>query len=275
MVDNTVTRSGHNLLSKPALYSTVKMAIVLVALMAGASDTTAEARLSARADRMSRLPHVILWAWERRENLNFIDPDTTAVAYLARTLDLRGDRVEVRPRFQPLTVPLHTMLIAVVRIGDDRRFPPTLSASQRSEAARIVAALAYSSPAAIQIDFDAIRSERRFYSDLLADVRHRLPASMPLSMTALASWCLDDDWISGLPVDEAVPMLYRMGPDKRGVTAYLRDGGEFAPALSRNSVGLSLDAQIAGLAAGKRVYLFSPHSWTAASVREAMVQLSK
>ena len=275
MVDNTVTRSGHNLLSKPALYSTVKIVIVLTALMAGASDTTAAVHLSARADRMSRMPRVVLWAWERRENLKFIDPDKTAVAYLARTLDLRGDRVEVRPRFQPLTVPPHTMLIAVVRIEDDRHLPPTLSASQRSDAARIIAALAYSSSAAIQIDFDATRSERTFYSDLLADVRSRLPASMPLSMTALASWCLDDDWISGLPVDEAVPMLYRMGPDARAVTAYLRDGGEFAPALSRNSVGLSLDAQIAGLAADKRVYLFSPHPWTPDSVRNAMAQLAK
>ena len=110
---------------------------------------------------------------------------------------------------------------------------------------------------------------------LLVDVRGRLPASIPLSMTALASWCLDDDWVSGLPVDEVVPMLYRMGPDASDITAYLRNGGKFGPAMSRNSVGLSLDAQVAGLAAGKRVYLFSPHPWTADSVRDAVEQVAR
>ncbi len=269
-----VTRSGHNLLSKASPYSTVKMAIVLAALLAGASDTL-PAHRSARADQMSRMPRVILWAWERRENLAFIDPDKTAVAYLARTLDLSGDDVIVRPRFQPLTVPARTILIAVVRIEIDRRLPPTLSASQRGEAARIIAGLVRTSPAAIQIDFDARRSERSFYSDLLTDVRDRMPSSIPLSMTALASWCLDDDWISGLPVDEAVPMLYRMGPDAGEVTAYLRNGGQFVPVVSRNSVGLSLDAQISGLAAGKRVYLFSPHPWTAEEVRNAIGEVAK
>jgi hypothetical protein len=172
-------------------------------------------------------------------------------------------------------VPRRTILIAVVRIENDRRLPPTLSASQRAQAARIIAALANRSPAAIQIDFDATRSDRVFYRDLLDDVRHRMPASMPLSMTALASWCLDDDWISGLPVDEAVPMIYRMGPDAKEIRTYLRNGGQFAPTFSRNSIGLSLDAQVAGLAAGKRVYLFSPRPWTADALRNAMRDVAK
>jgi hypothetical protein len=166
-------------------------------------------------------------------------------------------------------------MIAVVRIEVDRRLPPTLSVAQRAEAARIIARLARASPAAIQIDFDATRSERAFYGDLLADVRRRIPASVPLSMTALASWCLDDDWISGLPVDEAVPMIYRMGPDAKEIGTYLRGGGQFMPALSRNSVGLSLDAQVAGLAAGKRVYLFSPRPWTAEALRNAIADVAK
>ena len=50
---------------------------------------------------------------------------------------------------------------------------------------------------------------------------------------------------------------------------------QFGPAMSRNSVGLSLDAQVAGLAAGKRVYLFSPHPWTADSVRDAVEQVAR
>jgi hypothetical protein len=54
----------------------------------------------------------------------------------------------------------------------------------------------------IQVDFDATASERRFYRELVIDLRRLLPDSVPLSITALASWCLDDNWISGLPADE-------------------------------------------------------------------------
>jgi len=95
------------------------MLIAIVALGAIASD--ALANRPPRIDRLSRLPRLILWAWERRENLTFIDPSETGVTYLARTLELKGDSVIVRPRFQPLTVPPRTALIAVVRIEAERR----------------------------------------------------------------------------------------------------------------------------------------------------------
>jgi hypothetical protein len=32
-----------------------------------------------------------------------------------------------------------------------------------------------------------------------------------LSVTALAHWCTQGDWLDRLPVDEVVPMLYRLG----------------------------------------------------------------
>jgi len=53
----------------------------------------------------------------------------------------------------------------------------------------------------VQIDFDARRSQRRFYVRLLRDLRRRMPPSLPLSITALASWCAYDDWLSGLPIE--------------------------------------------------------------------------
>src|SRR6185295_2701738 len=53
--------------------------------------------------RLSELPATILWAWERPEKLDFIDPQKTGVAFLAKTIYLRGDRVVSRPRLQPLT----------------------------------------------------------------------------------------------------------------------------------------------------------------------------
>jgi hypothetical protein len=227
-------------------------------------------------DRIGRIPRVVLWAWERRENLTFINPSQIAVAYLDRTLELSGNTVVVRPRFEPLTVPARAILIPVARIEIDRRSPPSLSRAQRMEAARIIAAMsAPSLPPEIQIDFDVTRSQRAFYRDLLIAVRERLPESTALSITALASWCMDDDWMSGLPVDEIVPMVYRMGPDAPEIISDLHSKRDFAPAVARLSVGLSTDEQFAGLGAGKRIYLFSPRPWAPAEVRHAIAEANR
>jgi hypothetical protein len=56
-------------------------------------------------DPLSSFPHIILWAWERPEVLDFIDPDAVGVAFLAGTLSLSDEHVSVRPRLQPLSVP--------------------------------------------------------------------------------------------------------------------------------------------------------------------------
>lgn len=62
------------------------------------------------------LPPVILWAWERPEDLTFLDPERVGVAFLAQTLLLQNEDVVFRPRLQPLRVSPKTKLIAVTRI---------------------------------------------------------------------------------------------------------------------------------------------------------------
>jgi hypothetical protein len=226
-------------------------------------------------NRMGRLPHVMLWAWERREDLSFIDPQKVGIAYLAGTLHLSGDRALMRPRLQTLIVPLDAVMVAVIRIEADRMPAPTMSPRQRADAARAIARIADHSPAAIQIDFDATHSQRAFYRDLLADVRGRIPPAMPLSITALASWCIYDDWITDLPIDEAVPMLFRMGADSAAIDQFLRRGADFAPALGRYSVGISTDEPSRAVPAGRRVYIFSPHAWTPESAAAAIAVVSQ
>src|SRR6266542_893708 len=66
--------------------------------------------------RLVQFPRTMLWAWERPEDLSFIDPREVGVAFLAKTLRLQGKQLLVRPRMQPLKVPPETMLMAVVRI---------------------------------------------------------------------------------------------------------------------------------------------------------------
>jgi hypothetical protein len=121
----------------------------------------------------------------------------------------------------------------------------------------------------LQIDFDARHSERAFYRALLTRLRRDLPPRFPLSITALASWCLEDAWIEDLPVDEAVPMLFRMGPDGPAIRTALQRGRRFSLPQCRTSVGLSLDEPNVRTGALDVVYMFSPRPWAAVDVQRA------
>jgi len=214
------------------------------------------------SNRLSKLPQYVLWAWERPEDLRFINPQDTAVAFLSNTIHLRDDHVLVRPRFQPLLVPKAAELIAVIRIETEPH--ATLSRRQIEQSAAAVARNA-SLPrvVAVQIDFDATRSQRDFYRALLVDVRERLGPETPISITALASWCFDDNWISDLPIDEAVPMLFRMGADRGEILARLNSGHDFRSAACKGSLGVSIDEPWTSLPAGRRLYVFQAGPWTA------------
>jgi hypothetical protein len=219
---------------------------------------------------VTRLPPVMLWAWERPEDLSAINPNTTGVAFLARTVFLTGDIVSFRPRLQPLRLAPGTQVIAVVRIEANRGASPSLSPKQLAEAAHAVAAAAQlPSLAGLQIDFDATSSQRDFYRALLVQVRGEIPAHLPLSITALASWCNGDDWFKDLPIDEAVPMLFRMGPGAREISPHLEGGGDFRAPACRQSLGVSTDEPLPNLPAGRRLYIFSPRAWTSGTAQLA------
>jgi hypothetical protein len=232
------------------------------AMAVGAASTSA---------RMSGFPKLFLWAWERPEQLDFINPREVGVAFLARAIFLREEKVIQRPRMQPLKVPTGTTLIAVVRIETARDAPPSLSIAQRAETvAALIEVSKMPNISALQIDFDAKESERAFYKGLLQDLRARLPQGMPLSITALASWCIYDNWLDGLPVDEAVPMLFRMGIDERRVTGYLKEGGAFRSPLCRLSSGVSTDESIKLASPAERTYVFHTQAWSKDSVRRVI-----
>jgi hypothetical protein len=273
------------------------------------------ARAGVNADRMG-LPRVMFWAWERPEDLRFLDSRDAGVAFLAGTIYLTSpqggaasspaDGVTFRPRMQPLRVQPGTPLMAVIRIetpNDLWHAPPKqtntaaptetpakpYTVTQLQIVARLITSVAtLPGVKALQIDYDASRSERGSYAELLQDVRRQMPRGMPLSITALASWCIGDPWLEKLPpgtIDEAVPMLFRMGPDTRHVAEYLQSGREFGSAVCRGSLGVSTDEPLSqSLLSGaipssparrssNRIYVFLPHPWTnqdAQTVNEEM-----
>lgn len=219
-----------------------------------------------RPDPLPGLPRVFVWAWERPEDLRELNARTVGVAFLARTVCLRENTVGVRPRMQPLLVPPHTALIAVVRVESGGR----ASGADPIPAAEAIAdAAAIPGVRALQVDFDAVVSERPFYRALLEQLRRRVPARLPISITALASWCEADGWIAGLPVAEAVPMLFRMGPDR-----YL-PGSDFRGQLCRASVGISTDELPSRIPARRRVYIFDPRAWSPDHLHAALRKVSQ
>ncbi len=215
--------------------------------------------------RTGVLPPLIIWAWERPEDLEFLDPEKFGVAFLAQTLVLTDDEVIVRPRRQPLKVRPQAKLIAVTRIESQkaRGRGAALSDSQKERlVSLIVKTLELQNISAIQIDFDVAVSERDFYRSLLGTLRARLPGNTPLSITALASFCLGDRWMNGLPVDEAVPMIFRMGADERQIKQFLENGGEFTEPLCRTSYGISLDEPLRmEFDYTRRIYIFNDRAW--------------
>jgi len=213
-------------------------------------------------------PRLVLWAWERPEDLRFAGPDT-GVAFLARTVFLRGDEVSVQPRLQPLRFAAGAPLIAVVRVEADRAQPPSLAGAQRARAAAAIGEAArLPGIVSLQVDYDATVSERAFYAGLLRDLRRQMPPGVGLSITALASWCSGDRWLAGLPIDEAVPMLFRMGPDRRPILLHLEAGGDFSEPACRHSLGISTDEPVPLLPAGRRLWVFHPRSWSPAALQE-------
>jgi len=265
-------------------------------------------------ERAALLPNVTFWAWERPEDLRFLPRDQAGVAFLAKTISLEtptgnssADSASpfiARPRLQPLRITPGTQLIAVVRIEiptslrnsaslqENQSAPhsfPIFSDAQRALLASEISDLqSIPGVSAIQIDFDAPASAHAFYASLLQDVRRKLPPSMPLSITALASWCIGDPWLAQLPpgtIDEAVPMLFRMGPDAASVAKFLHSNNDFPVAACRGSLGLSTDEPLSHdlLTAkspyatfdprAKRIYIFAPRAWTPSAAQNIIQEL--
>lgn len=212
-----------------------------------------------RPDPLPGFPRLMLWAWERPERLSYVDPRSAGVAFLARTVQWQVGLVTSRPRYQPLELPPNIKVMAVIR--QESQTPPLPAVDTIS--AEILKAAELPNVQAIQIDFDARRSEREWYGELLQQVRSRLKPSLPLTMTALVSWCQGNAWIQRLPVMDAIPMLFRMGAGEP------RDASDFSAGICRSSLGISTDEVPLAAPHGRRLFVFHPKPWTPDSYRGA------
>ncbi len=251
------------LVSKPKLTLSLRLSVILCAILffnQSCRQNTAPSLTST-----NEMPNKILWAWEQPEDLRFLDAKKFGVAFLAQTLTLRSGEVAVQPRRQSLQIAPNTYLIAVTRIETDKR---NASRFDLSDAGKekvvflIKKTLELPNVKAVQVDFDATVSERDFYRSIVNNLKKQLPENTPLTMTALASWCVGDAWFSDFPVDEAVPMAFEMGADNESIRKFLIDGRDWREPLCRSSYGIAVDEPLkANFQPNRRFFYFKSKAW--------------
>jgi hypothetical protein len=206
------------------------------------------------------LPPLMLWAWERPTDLRAL-PSGAGVAFLAQSIHIDATGVAVSPRRQKLLVSPAAPLLAVTRVEAS---PSEIGALSDRELTRLAGAIAGTAALprvrGVQVDFDATLSQRPLYRRLLHELRRQVGQHTFLSMTALASWCLHDSWLDGLPVDEVVPMLFQLGEGER------RPERIRAP-VCRNALGLTLDEPVT--LSAPRTYVFNNRAWSASTIADA------
>ncbi len=259
--------------------------LAAVLLLAGGLSFMAFAQRKA----VSIAPHVTVWAWERDEDLSYIDPAKIDVAYFAGNIQVRGSLVSFRPRTQKLKLPKNVKTIPVFRIETIRGGSGSASASPSvmsetvldPKAAEYVAKtisnrlkkLPHSQM--VQIDFDALEDERPFYKSLLKNLRRELPPATKISITALASWLLADRWIERGSADEAVAMLFSIGPGKPDVLTRLKkqtldSGVEIPIAIGISASERATNQWLFPTEVQRKtdnLYLFSSRPWTQTRLR--------
>ncbi len=197
-------------------------------------------------------------------------PPYREAALLVESLVLRADGVERGGRSQSLALPAGVRIIPVVHVEVAADAPDQLTATQLDA---ILAAVRRHAPVAtstqgaglLQLDFEAPLRQREAYRALVARIRAALPAHVRLSVTALAHWCTQGDWLDRLPVDEVVPMLYRLGPHAADWQYRFATG---APTLAHRCRGPALGFATndppppALLARAARPYWFDESVWS-------------
>lgn len=217
-------------------------------------------------------PQTVLWVWDRPQRLADY-PAGVGLAYLHATVRLSGPTAEVRLRQWPLKPPPGAFLMPVVHVSFDNLQPAPLDDTQQ---ARIEAALRHAARHSrsgwVQLDLEARFSQRAAYARLLQrlqPLRHAATPQRPavrLSITALASWCMDDAWLPAGLVDEVVPMYFRLGPDGPAIRERLQRDRQAPVPACRSAAGFMQGEPVVALQGLQRRYFFHPAAWTAADV---------
>lgn len=216
---------------------------------------------------LAQLPPIMIWAWERREDLRWLPPHI-GVAYVVTSIKLIGARAVIHPRLNPVMVPKGTVMVPVVHVDPSFMTRPDLTPAQADAVVTaVVAAAGYAKDQVVQLDFEVGQSQRPFLAAVVRRIRQGIPSDLALSITAIASWCLADRWLGDLPADEVVPMLFRMGVEKWRLREQLSHQGRFSEAKCQGAAGYALNEPYIDVGVPRR-YFFSPRAWTESGFNE-------
>lgn len=196
-------------------------------------------------------PAPILWVWGDTPDLRDLDPGV-GVAVWTGTVHVDGRGLWSEPRSGGVRLREDTPYIAVVRVETSRGAP--LDPGALADA--ILTRVPPRRIDGVQVDWDARLSERSVYADVL--VRLAAHLDVPLTVTALVSWCGDGSWLDTLPIDGAVPMYFRMGTPAPP---------ELTSPTCKGRFGVSTDEPWPAHHAADQLWIFTPGAWTSDAVR--------
>jgi hypothetical protein len=184
----------------------------------------------------SSKPSLILWSWQRKDDLSFLKAKTP-VAALIGTIYMNAQGFKIDPRTNPLSLSPHASILPVVRLEIDPQIP--LGKKSLMSLVSAISSLAHPEKyGALQIDFDAKKSQRAFYKNLLSSLKKTHP-HLKLSITALASWCVGDPWVDMLPIDYAVPMVFNLAEEREFIYKYLRHHKNWKAQKCKGYIGMN------------------------------------
>jgi len=209
---------------------------------------------------------ITIWVWERSENLYFLKDKKVSFAYLSGTVTKTNENLVYYSRQQPLRIPDNRKTIAVVRIeekSDNHKFED--NDLDKISNYIVKSCTEKDSNISCQIDFDATESQIGFYKNLVINVREKLPKEMKLSLTALVSWCTNNEsWFKDLPIDEVVPMFFRLGKDQNIYWQRIKEGKLDISNVCQKAIGIATDEPMPNkiYMKNKPIYIFNNKYWT-------------
>ena len=210
--------------------------------------------------------NLVLWVWERPENLYFMKNENVTYAFLVGTVTKTDNGLIPYPRKQPLRIPDNSKRVAVVRIEDksNRKLFTDHDLEQISNFI-INSCTKLENNISCQIDFDATQSQLDFYKRLLVAVRTKLPANIKLSITSLVSWCTtnEEPWFIDSPIDEIIPMFFRLGVEANTYWNKITQETLILNRACQKSIGISTDEELPGKVylKDKIIYIFNNRHW--------------
>jgi hypothetical protein len=217
------------------------------------------------ASALAAEPRIYLWAWDRPENLRFLSPEI-GVAYFAGEIDLGSKKPAFRPRTKPLLLPEAHPTLPVLHVRAHRSHSYGIP-QQRLILDAIRQLVANSRADSLQLDFEVYHSQREFYKQLVRTIKEE-NTHLKLSVTALASWCGRDSWLTGLGIAEIVPMLFDPSHKSSGAHHFLPQDS-----TCQDAVGIATYESYPTFPRSKKYFVFSNRAWRREDVTQMLARI--